>query len=611
MFGQQPSIRPNAPVCAFYQKGQCKYGTQCWNLHPPNQGAAVGGMASTFGGNVFGAKTGTQADSKEFTEFMKQVSVEMSQWERNGQWLFSSFTPLKSHPLLAGFSDHSPEEMRVVAYEALKTNTSSAYQDQWNKLQQQYKQLRDALRSQTPDAYQAMKEVFYSKSSSDQQLQSPSQTGKSGSLFGKPAGTLFGGSPSIPAQPGAGLLGAKPQSSIFGGGGSLFGGNQTSSSNVFGDSAKKTLFGGPANLGAQSPSTFGAQPSASPFGGGGTSLFGSSGGSVFGGSKMQGSLFGGSSATNQTSGSIFGGGGNASTTTASIFGGGTSTNPVTSTTGSIFGGGGTANPAAAATGSIFGGNSANAAAPATGNTFGGSNNVATSTSGSVFGGGQNQTSSIFGNNNQTTTPTFGWASTPTTTSSVFGTSNTTSNVFGSSNANTTSGSVFGTNPSLFGGSQNQNQPSTPLFGNSAPGTSSIFGGNPATSEAPAQNAPVFGLNVNASSPFSGSGTTASTSGGTGLFGGGATSGLQSGGSIFASSSNSSGSPGLFGKQPDSQPSPQVNTGGQTLGGGKLPGNVKAEWFTPLDQLDPADKGQFEAEAFTSIPLCPPPVELCF
>ncbi|XP_066949367.1 nucleoporin NUP42-like [Macrobrachium rosenbergii] len=590
MFGQQTSIRPNAPVCAFYQKGQCKYGTQCWNLHPPNQGAAVGGMASTFGGNVFGAKTGTQADSKEFTEFMKQVSVEMSQWERNGQWLFSSFTPLKSHPLLAGFSDHSPEEMRVKSYEALKTNTFTAYQDQWNKLQQQYKQLRDALRGPTSDAYQAMKEVFYSKSSSDQQLQNPSQNGKSGSVFGKPAGTLFGGN-----------------SSIFGGGGSVFGGNQPPSANMFGDSAKKTLFGGPAALGSQSTNSFGSQPNASPFGGGNTNLFKGSGGSVFGGSKMQGSLFGGTPATTQTSGSIFGGGVPVSTTTASIFGGGTSANPVTSTTGSIFGGGNNTNPVAPATASIFGGNSTNAATPATVNNFGGSNNAATSTSGSVFGGGQNQTPSIFGNSNQTTTPTFGFMGTATTTS-VFGTSNTTSNVFGSSNTSTTSGSIFGNKPSLFGGSQNQNQASSSLFGNSSSGTSSIFSGKPINETQP-QNASVFGLNTTSGSTFGGSGNTNSSSGGTGLFGSNS-AGMQSG-SIFGNTGDSSGSTGLFGKQPDSQASSQLNTASQTIGGSSVPGNVKAEWFTPMDQLDPADKGQFEAEVFTSIPLCPPPVELCF
>ncbi|XP_064122376.1 uncharacterized protein LOC135226602 [Macrobrachium nipponense] len=610
MFGQQSSIRPNAQVCTFYQKGQCKYGTQCWNLHPPNQGAAVGGMAPTFGGNVFGAKTSAQADSKEFTEFMKQVSVEMSQWERNGQWLFSSFTPLKSHPLLAGFSDHSPEEMRVKSYESLKTNTFTAYQDQWTKLQQQYKQLRDALRGPTSDAYQAMKEVFYSKSSSDQQLQNPSQNGKSGSLFGKPAGTLFGGNSTLTPQPSAGLLGPNPQSSIFGGGGgSIFGGNQSASSNVFGDSAKKTLFGGPAALGSQNTNTtFGSQPNSSPFGGGNANLFKSSGGSVFGGGKMQGSLFGGTPATTQTSGSIFGGGVPTNTTTASIFGGGTPANPVTSTTGSIFGGGNNTNPVAPATASIFGGNSANAATPATVNSFGGSSNTATSASGSVFGGGQNQTPSIFGNSNQNTTPTFGFMG-PATTSSVFGTSNTASNVFGSSSTNTTSGSIFGNKPSLFGGPQNQNQASTPLFGNSSSGTPTIFGGNP-TSETQPQNPSVFGLNTTPSSTFGGSGNTNPSSGGAVLFGGSSAGGMQSG-SIFGNAGDSSGSTGLFGKQPDSQASSQLNTTSQTIGGSNIPGNVRAEWFTPIDQLDPADKGQFEAEVFTSIPLCPPPVELCF
>lgn len=51
----------------------------------------------------------------------------MTQWERSGQWLVSSFSPLKGHPPFSGFHDTAPEEFRLKAYEALKTNTSNAY----------------------------------------------------------------------------------------------------------------------------------------------------------------------------------------------------------------------------------------------------------------------------------------------------------------------------------------------------------------------------------------------------------------------------------------------------------------------------------------------------
>ena len=57
----------------------------------------------------------------------KQVSGEMTQWERSGQWLPSSFSPLKAHPPLVGFTDTSPEEFRIQAYTANKTNTYAAY----------------------------------------------------------------------------------------------------------------------------------------------------------------------------------------------------------------------------------------------------------------------------------------------------------------------------------------------------------------------------------------------------------------------------------------------------------------------------------------------------
>ncbi|KAK7074146.1 hypothetical protein SK128_003969 [Halocaridina rubra] len=555
-------------------------------------------MASPFGvgGNVFGGKTNAQPDSKEFSEFVKQLSGEMTQWERSGQWQFSSFTPLKAHPMLAGFSDVSPEELRTQAYEALKNNTSSSYQDRWRKLQEQYKQLRDALRVPTPDAYQAMKDVFHAKgTSTDQQpnQSSSSQAVKPTSLFSKPS--IFGGNASQ-TQSGSGPLDTKPQSSVFGGS-SLFGGNQTSgTTSLFGDSSKTNVFGGSSSQGSQ-PSFGASQSSVSTFGN--TSLFKSNTantGNVFGGpANIQGtSLFGGS--PTQPARNIFGSSSLASTTGGSIFGGGTASIATTSTTGSIFGGGSTT--ITTTTGGIFGVSSAPTNAP--------------NTAAGLFGSAPNQTSTIFSNNSQNQPSTF---------------ASTTTNLFG------TSTNLFASKPAIFGGQQGQQQQqSTTLFGNNPVSAPSIFGGAATTqgSQPQQSTAPsVFGTSIFGT----GSGVATQSGGGSGLFGGASnTSSTQT--NVFGNTSQMTSSMGLFGKPADSQQQTlQLSSAHQTVpslfgggasntnpslfGGGvghtntKLLGtNNRAENYTPLDQLSDADREQFDREDFLYIPICPPPIELC-
>ncbi|XP_071538777.1 uncharacterized protein [Panulirus ornatus] len=558
MFRQRPAVDNRKQVCSFYLKGKCNFGSRCWYLHPSNQGGT--GMANAFGGggsNVFGAKASTQQDSKEFQDFVMQVSGEMNQWERSGQWLVSCFAPLKAHPLIPGFSDFSPEELRVLAYKALKTNTSNSYQTHWNELQQRYKQLREALKMSSQEAVQAMREVYHAKTPLEQQEQQ--QTLKPTTLFGKPTGqTVFGGATTQPGS-GAGLLGAKPQSSVFGVT-PVFGGSQPTTPSLFTGTTNKSVFGGNLTLGAQSTNVFGGQNSA---------IFGGTGSNVFknGGQTTQNNnLFGGSSQGQANTSSVFGGG-----------------------------------------------NSASASSPTTSNIFGGNQNKSTA-------------SNIFNNNSQNQTSVFGGTGGNKQGSGFQGTQGTTST--GSSNTGGGQGNIFGSQQQgLFGIQQTQQQQPGSVFG-----MTDAFGTNPPTpvSSAPVQNAapsvfggtPSGGNTVKGTTGIFGGNGNAAPSGGGGLFGNMQTAGPFSKPSpgVFGNNNEPNTNTGLFGKPSEAL---QSSTGQGTSGlfvqhaeGTPNPGgsfthtNKNPDWYTPLDQLQPADRAQFEAEAFTSIPLCAPPVELC-
>ncbi|MCL4122750.1 UNVERIFIED_CONTAM: hypothetical protein GTU68_015992, partial [Idotea baltica] len=229
MFGQS-SQNTNKPICQFYQRGNCKHGNNCWNLHPGGSNG-LGTSSNVFGGNSsssfsnFGNNNANlQIQDKEFLEFVKQVGTEMTVWEEKGLWLLSCLAPLRDHPLLVGFTDTSPEELRVEAYEALKTNSSASYQSNYNQKLEFHKQLRQALKSKLPEAIEALKAVFYKSGA-------PSNPGPTSSatksLFGKPASSSFlGAAASSSATPSlfGGSNSSSQTASVFGGGPNLGGG---------------------------------------------------------------------------------------------------------------------------------------------------------------------------------------------------------------------------------------------------------------------------------------------------------------------------------------------------------------------------------------------------
>ncbi|KAB7497409.1 Nucleoporin-like protein 2, partial [Armadillidium nasatum] len=202
----------------------------------------------------------------QFMEFVKQVANEMKLWESNGLWPLSCLAPLKEHPRIAEFHDTSPEELRVEAYEALKTNNSSVYEASYREKLEYHKQLCEAIKNRNPNAIEALKSVFYKSTSNN----STPSSNSSSSIFGKSS---------------ASFLGNTSQSSLFGGS------NGSTNKNT-------SVFGGAASLGTNN--VFGAKP-AQPSVFGGAPVFGNSASSAFGGGGNFKSAFGSGSSIFGTS----------------------------------------------------------------------------------------------------------------------------------------------------------------------------------------------------------------------------------------------------------------------------------------------------------------------
>jgi len=584
MFGGSSSTKP---VCQFFLKGTCKYGTGCWNLHPQGQmgtsGGNVFGAASSTSSSLFGGnKSNTGQESKELQDFIKQVSGEMNQWERSGQWLLSSFTPLKTSGPIPGFVDTSPEELRIEAYNANKNNTFASYQSQWNELQNKHKQLREALKMSTPEAKEALKAVYNSKTNDGAQA---SQSNVFGSSTATSTPSVFGGSSSAASTtPSSSVFGASKVTSpaVFGGAPAFGATAASSSSSVFGQ--QKSTFG----TGAAPNSLFGASNS-NPFNktpvtpsGASNNLFGS-------GTNTQSSStpnpFGG-----QTQGGLFG---NAPANKSNIFGG------------------------SGQTPSVFG-------KPAQPGTFGGNQ-----TTNTLFGATpQPQTQSVFGGSSGTFGSTPSSATTTPATSSIFG-----------SSGNSAFGAAAITQPSttsIFGGSNTaQPQSSASVFGGTgaASTSTSVFGGAAANLSSTTTQSSVFG--AAAAAPAAGTAATAS------IFGGGAASTPQTGGSVFGGASaatpqstassvfggGAATNAGVFGSTPavtiapspfgtstslsqTTQPANPFGNGAPAVSTEANKGDGTDVWYTPLDKLDAEDLKEFQAQSFTRVPLMPPPRNLC-
>lgn len=301
-------------VCKYFLQGNCRYGNSCWNDHPSggNQGYSVTAQRQLFGGSrptsggpkvSFRDNFGTNQnpykwfsqDAKQqqgqnqpaaqqqvsASDIVKGLATEMKTWEASKMWPFSVLGFEKDSSCIPGFEDVSPEELRLEAYEALKTGNIQPYVQRVEGLVNDLNNKRNELKN--PNMTLKQKLVSFVD---DSRRQKPGSSSSHVSLFSDSSGAFGQGTSN--SQPGMGSFGSQPPAFGSSGSQSLFG-QQSSSSSLFGQPQNEQSAGQSQNTFAQSP--FGQS---SQFGGAQQTVASSS---SFGQTSQSSGLFGKTAST--------------------------------------------------------------------------------------------------------------------------------------------------------------------------------------------------------------------------------------------------------------------------------------------------------------------------
>ncbi|XP_039198048.1 nucleoporin NUP42 [Crotalus tigris] len=185
-------------VCSYYLQGNCRFGDRCWYEHPrggrasqafgqnsdSNRRGARGGQhhysvslqasnysksstwksnkdsrSSNFSQNRFAALDSSEHVNKDIQpeeeKLHEIIMKDMEIWESSGQWMFSSYSPMKEKPNISGFSDFLPEELRLVYYNCRANNNTQAYVNSVQQLATQWKGRLNELKNATPSTKSA------------------------------------------------------------------------------------------------------------------------------------------------------------------------------------------------------------------------------------------------------------------------------------------------------------------------------------------------------------------------------------------------------------------------------------------------------------------------
>ncbi|KAM5272306.1 nucleoporin NUP42 isoform 2-T2 [Ctenodactylus gundi] len=187
-------------ICQYFLQGRCRFGDRCWNEHPSARSAGGGQPQSSgsnrsgwnatsqryssviqpssfskstpwggsrdqgkpsFGSFDSGASTSRSAgfglpqnpftspnseEQKDEKKLLEGIVKDMEVWESSGQWMFSVYSPIKKKPSISGFTDISPEELRLEHHNLVASNNLQSYLNSVQQLVNQWRNRINELR---------------------------------------------------------------------------------------------------------------------------------------------------------------------------------------------------------------------------------------------------------------------------------------------------------------------------------------------------------------------------------------------------------------------------------------------------------------------------------